>query len=131
MQRTRTRIVGCTTASVAAAVMAVGVWFWLTHYLSLAASYCVEARFSHPAADDRPLAGWLRDQAGVLPHTVCVSREGVDGQTVRITFMQVRTAAGSPPLPGLEGACRALGYAGPAGPFLDCKDRYAVQTCCD
>lgn len=118
----RTTVVLAVIATLVIAVL--GTWFLFTHNARVSFSYCVEAQFTIMPVDDERLAAWLKDQPGIVPHTVLVRRFGSDSKELEVGFIQVRTLAGSPQFPKLDEKCAALGYEHPKNRFMDCKNRY-------
>jgi hypothetical protein len=71
--------------------------------------YSEKAIYSQMPADDVSLERWLKDQQGVVPHTVHTSRQG---NAIRASFIMVRDGHGRPAFPNLSKACESLSYAG-------------------
>ena len=70
--------------------------------------YTVGAGFtSLPESDDK-LQDWLREQPGVVDHTVHITR-GQD-QTLELTFIITQNTWKTPPFPDIETKCDELGY---------------------
>jgi hypothetical protein len=64
---------------------------------------------------------WLRNQPGVVAHTVQTRRCGVDFHDLKITVIQVRTAASKPAFPLIDQYSALFGYVGNGARFTDCK----------
>jgi IS4 transposase len=95
--------------------LAGGIWFAFQS-IRISFIYSLKAEFTAMPADDRELENWLRGYPGVVPHTVWILREG---NSLRVTFIQVRDVMGQPPFPELNEQCESLGYVGPDGRFRD------------
>jgi hypothetical protein len=67
----------------------------------------MKAAYASMPDNDRDLEQWLKDQRGVVAHTVHVTRKG---STIRIIFIMQRNGHGNPPFPDLSSACHSLGY---------------------
>jgi len=100
-----------------AGVILLGVRECFRQFVYASFGFCLEGEFTTLPVDDKALCEWMKTQPHVYPYNVAVCRVGPDGKTVRVSFIQARNLAGHPPLPDLDGACEALGYAGPKGNF--------------
>jgi hypothetical protein len=105
-----------------------GLGLLYAHLVRVPFSYQVEARFETLPDDDKALKSWIKEQPGVVPHTVWIGRFGPDKKLLSIMFIQVRNGAGKPPFPNLGAVCKELGYASPDGPLRDATDRGRVYT---
>jgi hypothetical protein len=98
------------------------------HYTHISWGYCVEARFDKMPPKDKSLIEWLREQPGVVPHTVAIGRFEERGRLLYVMFIQSRNLNGQPPFPDLNAAALELGYMEPDGPFRDSVDRSRTIT---
>jgi hypothetical protein len=87
-----------------------------TLFLPRSVVYGVEARFDALPKSDNEFALWLKDQPGIVPHTVHTKRSG---KKLEVTFIQVRNGLGQPRFPKLEAKTKELGYRGSAVMFTD------------
>jgi hypothetical protein len=95
-------------------IIEIGVLFFI--YLLVVHLYCVKAQYSRVPADDLGLDHWLKEQPGVVPHTVQISRER---DMLHVVFIMVRNLRGQPSFPDLSQACDSLGYTGLLSEWTD------------
>lgn len=72
--------------------------------------YSLATELAAAPQDDGDLERWLKIQPGVVAHTVHVERAAANSQKLCVSFIQVRTPSGRPPLPDLESAAKSRGY---------------------
>jgi hypothetical protein len=106
-------------AVVAILAAVVGAWWLYTHTVDWTWGCGGRADFSALPPDDAALEGWLKEQAGVVPYTVHVMREG---KTLKVLYTQVRNLANEPPRLDLNEACKNFGYEGQKMPFAPYYD---------
>ncbi len=97
-----------TTLAIIACLAALAVV--VTRFVPASRVYCVAAVYVAAPEDDAALAQWLKNQPGVVPHTVHVDRPPANPRKLIVSFIQVRTLNGQPPFPELEAAAKARGY---------------------
>ncbi len=91
------------------------VWLGGT-YLPRSASYVVAAEYRQLPESDEALLEWIRQQPGVISHTVRARRTG---ERLEIGFMQSQNLFGKPAFPPLETTAASLGYAPEDAVFID------------
>jgi hypothetical protein len=74
-------------------------------------SYTVHASYLKMPANDTMLANWLKNQPGVVAHTVHIDRKG---KIIYVTFVKSDTISQAIPFPDLSSACDQYGYAPPS-----------------
>ena len=92
-------------------------WFHFATSVYVTSQYNIETTFETMPKDDEGLESWLQDQSGIMAGTVSVDRPS--GTKLIVHFVMARNRTGHPGLPDLEEKCKALGYAGGSGAFLD------------
>lgn len=95
----------------------VACWFAFTSWATASVIYSVEADFKSMPANDHEFMAWLRNQPGVVPHTVHIDRR--KGTALIVTFVMSRNLSGLPEFPDLEQKSKALGYLGRNIAFRD------------
>ena len=87
-------------------------WLIGRHYVYASMGYSMFDHFSQMPSDDNQLVAWLKQQPGVVEHTVHVERQG---DSLHVIFIQVRNMARHPSLPLLDERVIQLGYQGGQG----------------
>jgi hypothetical protein len=110
------RALKCFLIVLTLALVTYGCWLGWTS-IPASISYGMRSEFSSLPGNDKALETWLKGQPGV-------ARVGINrnDKVIEVFIIQVRNGRGEPPLPDLDEACAALGYAGQVSPFTHFRD---------
>ena len=84
--------------------------------------YCVESTFTTAPNDDALLVTWLKNQPGVVEHTVHVDRTNSQPPKLVLTFIIVQNSWLRPPFPDVEARAAELGYSFDSNGFRDQRE---------